>query len=107
MFPAPEPGAPPPPTTMVMVLPGVSVAEFGDVMYFRTERQTLWKLHESGDILFTIRTYRDSLSSLDRRYPEFRKHLGQTLQTTSAETRRYKGWVPMWESLMAWSDQAI
>jgi len=88
------------------VRPELSVAEFGDVMYFRTERQTLWKLHESGDILFTIRTYRDSLSSLDRRYPDFRKHLGQTLQTTSEETRQYKGWVPMWESLMAWSDQA-
>jgi len=80
--------------------------EFGESMYFRTERQTLWKLPRSGGVLFTIRTYRDSLSSLDRRYPEFRKHLGQTLVTTSVQTRRYKGWLPAWEDLMAWSGQS-
>lgn len=83
----------------------MSVEEFGDSMYFRTERQTLWKLAGSGDILFTIRTYRDSLSSLDRRYPDFREHLGQTLITSSPETRRYKGWAPMWEALMNWTGQ--
>ena len=87
--------------------PQLSVEEFGDSMYFRTERQTMWKLAESGDILFTIRTYLDSLSSLDRRYPEFRRHLGQTLQTASPQTRQYKGWEPMWEGLMAWSGQPL
>ena len=85
--------------------PQLSPEEFGDAIYFRTERQTLWKLPLSGDIVFTIRTYRDSLNSLDRRYPEFRAHLGQTLVTTSEETRRYKGWVPLWEDLLAWSGQ--
>ena len=89
------------------VRPQLSVEEFGDSMYFRTERQTMWKLAESGDILFTIRTYLDSLSSLDRRYPEFRRHLGQTLQTASPQTRQYKGWEPMWEGLMAWSGQPL
>lgn len=85
----------------------LSVDEFGDSMYFRTERQTLWKLAGSGDILFTIRTYRDSLSSLARRYPDFRRHLGQTLTTTSPQTRRYKGWEPLWEALMNWSGPAL
>ena len=85
---------------------GLGIEEFGDAMYFRTERQTLWKLPESGAILFTIRTYRDSLNSLDRRYPEFRVHLGQTLATTSEETRQYKGWLPVWGDLMAWSGQS-
>ena len=80
----------------------LSAEEFGDAMYFRTERQTLWKLPESGDILFTIRTYCDSVSSLDRRYPEFRRHLGETLHTASPQTRQYKGWSPMWADLMAW-----
>ena len=80
--------------------------EFGAAMYFRTERQTLWKLPKSGAILFTIRTYRESLSSLDRRYPEFREHLGQTLVTTSAATRQYKGWAPMWADLMEWTGQS-
>lgn len=85
----------------------LSVEEFGDSTYFRTERQTLWKLPGSGDILFTIRTYRDSLGSLDRRYPEFRAHLGQTLMTTTNETRNYKGWEPFWGELMAWSGQSL
>lgn len=89
------------------VRPQLSPEEFGDSTYFRTERQTLWKLAESGDILFTIRTYRDSLSNLDRRYPEFRRHLGQTLITTSPQTRRYKGWASMWELLMNWSGQPL
>ena len=80
--------------------------EFGAAMYFRTERQTLWKLPKSGAILFTIRTYCQSLSSVDRRYPEFRQHLGQTLVTASQETRHYKGWEPLWEDLMAWTGQS-
>lgn len=84
---------------------GLGVEEFGDAMYFRTERQTLRKLPVSGAILFTIRTYRDSLNSLDRQYPEFRAHLGRTLVTTSQETRNYKGWEPLWSDLMAWSGQ--
>ena len=86
--------------------PQLSPGEFGDAMYFRTERQTLWKLPMSGDIVFTIRTYRDSLNSLDRRYPEFREHLGQTLVTASEQTRQYKGWAPIWEDLLAWSCQS-
>lgn len=86
--------------------PQLSPEEFGEAMYFRTERQTLWKLPRSGDIVFTIRTYRDSLNSLDRRYPEFREHLGQTLVTTSEQTRQYKGWAPIWADLLAWCGQS-
>ncbi len=86
--------------------PELSPEEFGEAMYFRTERQTLWKLPGSGDIVFTIRTYRDSLNSLDRRYPEFREHLGQTLLTTSEQTRQYKGWAPLWADLLAWCGQS-
>lgn len=78
---------------------------FAQVTYFRTERQTLWKLPKSGDVLFTIRTYVDSLSSLDARYPEFRSHLGQTLATASEQTREYKGWTPIWNDLMQWTGQ--
>ncbi|MGI9163985.1 MAG: heme-dependent oxidative N-demethylase family protein [Mycobacterium sp.] len=86
---------------------GLGVEEFGDTTYFRTERQTLRKLPESGAILFTIRTYCDSLSSLDRRYPDFREHLGRTLVTTSQEIRNYHGWEAFWGDLMAWSGQSL
>lgn len=79
--------------------------EFGDRMYFRTERQTLTALPKSGDVLFTIRTYVASLNETAARYPEFREHLGQTLATTSQETRYYKGWEPIWGDLMNWANQ--
>lgn len=77
--------------------------DFGDRMYLRAERQTLTALPETGDVLFTIRTYVESLNGTATRHPEFRTHLGQTLATTSAETRYYKGWEPVWDDLMAWT----
>jgi hypothetical protein len=80
-----------------------TVEEFGKTMFFRTERQTLWKLPNSGDILFTIRTYVDSLASLAERYPDFRNNLGKTIVTASQDTRSYKGWAPIWQDILAWT----
>lgn len=80
-----------------------TMAEFGESMFFRTERQTLWKLPKSGDILFTIRTYVDSLASLASRYPEFRENLGKTIVTASQDTRDYKGWSPIWQDILSWT----
>lgn len=79
---------------------------FGDVTFFRTERQTL-RVLPSGDVLFTIRNRVNSLNELARISPEFREHLGPTLESTSEQTRSYKGWHPMWEQLSAWSQGAI
>ena len=76
--------------------------EFGDVTFFRTERQTL-RVLPSGDVLFTIRNYVNSLNDLAAKFPEFRENLGKTLLTTSDETRGYKGWHPIWEQLMNWT----
>lgn len=81
-----------------------NLTEFGDSMFFRTERQTLWKLPKTGDVLFTIRTYNDSINSLAKRYPDFRTHLGQTMATASEQTRAYKGWTPIWNDMMAWAN---
>ena len=78
--------------------------DFGNRMYFRSERQTMTAL-ESGDVLFTIRTYVSSLNETAQRHPEFREHLGLTLASTSVETRHYKGWEPIWGELMAWTGQ--
>ncbi len=81
-----------------------NLIEFGENMFFRTERQTLWKLPESGDILFTIRTYSDSINSLAAKFPEFRSNLGKTMTTASEQTRAYKGWSPIWQDMMAWAN---
>lgn len=78
---------------------------FGDVTYFRTERQTL-RVLPSGDILFTIRNRVNSLNELAQISPEFRENLGPTLESTSDETRGYKGWHPIWEQLLQWSQES-
>jgi len=84
----------------------LSLEEFAQKIYFRIERQTLRVMPKSGDVLFTIRTYVDSLSSIASRYPEFQQNLAQTLVTASAQTREYKGWPPIWAKLLAWSQIA-
>ena len=83
--------------------PDMSLDEFAQKIYFRIERQTLRVLPKSGDVLFTIRTYVDSLSSIASRHLEFQQHLAQTLAAASGYTREYKGWPPIWDNLMAWS----
>jgi hypothetical protein len=79
--------------------------DFADTTYFRTERQTM-RVLPGGDVLFTIRTYVDSLADLDRRFPTFRRDLTATLKTTSDQTRAYKDWPRMWEELMAWGGES-
>ncbi len=86
--------------------PELPLEEFAQKIYFRIERQTLRVLPKSGDVLFTIRTYVDSLSSIAQRYPQFQTNLAQTLAAASLQTREYKGWPPIWDKLMAWSQTA-
>jgi len=83
--------------------PELSLEEFAQKIYFRIERQTLRVLPQSKDVLFTIRTYVDSLSAIAKRYPEFQTNLAQTLAAASLQTREYKGWPSIWDKLMAWS----
>jgi len=86
--------------------PDLPLDEFAQKIFFRIERQTLRVLPKSGDVLFTIRTYVDSLSSIASEYPDFQENLAQTLDAASAQTREYKGWPPIWDKLMNWSKSA-
>jgi dimethylamine monooxygenase subunit A len=72
-------------------------------LYFRRERQTLRKLPNSGDILFTIRTYTDVFSDVVARYPEFRGNLGRTLEGVTPQMADYKGWAKILNEIQAWS----
>ena len=72
-------------------------------LYFRRERQTLRKLPNSGDILFTIRTYTDVFSDVVARYPEFRENLGSTLEGVTPQMADYKGWAKILNEIQAWS----
>nr|HMQ58839.1 DUF3445 domain-containing protein [Rhizobiaceae bacterium] len=61
--------------------------------YYRRERQTLRKLPQSGDILFTIRIDIDPIDTL-RRLPEGREAaalLVEQLGRMTPEQLRYKG----------------
>jgi len=83
--------------------PESSLAQFAQNLYLRIERQTLRVLPVSKDVLFTIRTYVDSLAAIAQRYPEFQANIAQTLQAVSPETRTYKGWDRLWDKLQDWS----
>jgi hypothetical protein len=62
-------------------------------VYVRVERQTLRRLPQTGDILFTIRIYSDPLAHL-KTHPEVQRlaqHLSQQIAQLSKEELAYKG----------------
>lgn len=66
---------------------------------FRVERQTLRRLPLSGDIVFTIRTYRHRLSDVVAS-PERAADLAATLRTCPSDLADYKGWTSVLPSLL-------
>ena len=70
--------------------------------WFRVERQTLVRLKQSDAIVFTIRTYVTSLPDLVAAHPETKSALLTALETASAETQAYKGWVGVAHALRPW-----
>ncbi len=81
----------------------VSPENIEQTLHFRRERQTLRKLPESGDILFTIRTYSNTFAEVIERFPDFRKNIGATIAGASQQTADYKGWARILNDLQAWS----
>ena len=82
----------------------ISSENIEQALHFRRERQTLRKLPESGDILFTIRTYTDPFATVVEQFPEFRRNIGTTIAGASPQTGEYKGWVKILNDLQAWSN---
>jgi len=72
-------------------------------LYFRRERQTLRKLPNSGDILFTIRTYSDTFAQVVKQFPDFQKHIGTTIAGSTPQLIDYKGWAKILNELQSWS----
>lgn len=67
--------------------------------YFRVERQTLSRLPVTDDILFTIHTMQ---TPIDQLTGDQQQTLLAWLETCPAETLRYKGITPFYESLKRW-----
>ena len=81
----------------------ISSENIEQALHFRRERQTLRKLPESDDILFTIRTYTDPFAKVVEQFPEFRRNIGSTIAGASPQTADYKGWAKILNDLQAWS----
>ena len=76
--------------------------DLGAALHFRVERQTMRVLPETGDVLFTIRTYTRALGELELVRPGSFADLADSLGSTAPETIDYKGWTPLRERLVAW-----
>jgi hypothetical protein len=72
---------------------------YGEELHLRVERQTLRRLPRSGDVLFTIRTWRTVLGSLA---PEVAHRLGAAVRALPEPERRYKGLTRVAEELAVW-----
>jgi len=81
----------------------ITSANIEEALYFRRERQTLRKLPDSGDILFTIRTYSDTFAQVVKQFPDFRQHIGATIAGSTPQLVDYKGWANILNELQSWS----
>jgi hypothetical protein len=81
----------------------ITSANIEEALYFRRERQTLRKFPDSGDILFTIRTYSDTFAQVVKQFPDFRQHIGTTIAGSTPQLVDYKGWANILNELQSWS----
>lgn len=74
----------------------------GTLLHFRVERQTLTKLPESGDIVFTIRTYVQRLAELGG--PDVFANLATAMRSADPAMVAYKGWTDLLGPTLDWLD---
>jgi hypothetical protein len=73
---------------------GVTAANCGETCFFRTERQTLARLPQTGAVLFTVHTYRTLLGNLARDAAWAQRFL-EVLDQASPALLAYKGVTPV------------
>ncbi|MBU0726525.1 MAG: DUF3445 domain-containing protein [Alphaproteobacteria bacterium] len=81
--------------------PDITPGTVGQRVFIRVERQTLRRLPDSGDILFTIRTYLDRLDRLEG-FPELARALHGAVGDLTPGMARYKSIQPFREALDAY-----
>lgn len=77
---------------------GITAENAGKCLWLRIERQTLRRLPQSGDILFTIRTFVDPLCALEGR-PDLAASLRGAIADMPEGMQRYKSLIPFREAL--------
>ena len=70
-----------------------------DNFFVRTERQILYKLEKSKDILFTIRTYLNPISFVEQDH-SLRIGMRDAILSSDVETLEYKGVTPEYRELL-------
>ncbi len=75
----------------------------GDLLWLRLERQTLRRLPQSGDILFTIRIYNQPLSALAKN-PQRAAQLAAALRGLTPDILDYLSVGPILTPTLAWLD---
>lgn len=81
----------------------VTAENAGDKLWLRVERQTLRRLPQSNDILFTIRVYSNPLRTLSDK-PEIAKQLASAISGLDEAMRDYKSLRPLHAATLAWLD---
>lgn len=79
----------------------VTAANAGDKLWLRVERQTLRRLPQSGDILFTIRIYNHPFHTLASQ-PEAAYRLAAAIAGLDERMTDYKSLRPIRNAAMAW-----
>ena len=74
------------------------------MLWLRMERQTLRRLPRTGDILFTIRIYVQSLRDVAAN-PERAAHLAAAMRALPSNMRSYKSLNPFMDAALQWLDQ--
>jgi dimethylamine monooxygenase subunit A len=77
-------------------------ANLGRELYFRVERQTLVRLPNSDAVIFTIRTYVNTLAELLAADPSHRELLATAIETTTEDHADYRGWEYIKPALQAY-----
>lgn len=77
----------------------------GDALWLRVERQTLRRLPQSGQILFTIRIYVTALADAARN-PTDAAQLAASFRHMAPDFRAYKGITPVADAAIAWLERA-
>ena len=84
--------------------PSITSKNAGDKVYMRCERQTLRRLPDTGWILFTIKTYLDKVSKLQK-YPKEAQNLSSLLRSAPTTLLSYKNINHFLEPLLVYLDE--
>lgn len=83
---------------------GLDATNYGERVSLRVERQTLRRLPQSGDVLFTIRTYFTAIGTIARD-AETARRLAAAIENLPESLRTYRSMTSFADALVTWLRQ--